>query len=93
VPSGSRHVGRDDVAKHDKAHEARTAVPIARSKEYIALVWGEVMAGRRIDADRRDPVNRKKMSAVGARAQDRRATAAPGGRNTRSCARSISGAR
>src|SRR5262249_44653140 len=35
---------------------------------YIALVWGEVMAGRRIDAPiGRDPSNQKKMSATPAR--------------------------
>ena len=33
---------------------------------YVALVWGEVHAGRRIDEPiGRDPVNRKKMSAAG----------------------------
>jgi 23S rRNA pseudouridine1911/1915/1917 synthase len=61
------------VAKHDKAHEelARQFHDREVEKEYIALVWGEVMAGRRIDAPiGRDPVNRKKMSAVGARARD-----------------------
>src|SRR5262249_27226468 len=37
-------------------------------KEYAALVWGEVMAGRRIDAPiGRDPSNRKKMSSEPAR--------------------------
>src|SRR6266850_3741989 len=61
------------VAKHDKAHEelARQFHDREVEKEYIALVWGEVMAGRRIDAPiGRDPVNRKKMSAVGPRAED-----------------------
>jgi 23S rRNA pseudouridine1911/1915/1917 synthase len=61
------------VAKHDKAHEelARQFHDREVEKEYVALVWGEVMAGRRIDAPiGRDPVNRKKMSAVGARARD-----------------------
>ena len=62
------------VAKHDKAHEelARQFHDREVEKEYIALVWGEVMAGRRIDAPiGRDPVNRKKMSAVAARGHDR----------------------
>jgi 23S rRNA pseudouridine1911/1915/1917 synthase len=61
------------VAKHDKAHEelARQFHDREVEKEYIALVWGEVMAGRRIDAPiGRDPVNRKKMSAVAPRGRD-----------------------
>ena len=61
------------VAKHDAAHEA-----IARQfrdreveKEYIALVWGVVQAGRRIDAPiGRDPVDRKKMSARSRRSRE-----------------------
>jgi 23S rRNA pseudouridine1911/1915/1917 synthase len=55
------------VAKHDAAHEALSRQFRERQveKEYIALVWGEVMAGRRIDAPiGRDATNRKKMSAV-----------------------------
>jgi 23S rRNA pseudouridine1911/1915/1917 synthase len=55
------------VAKHDRAHEelARQFHDREVEKEYIVLVWGEVMAGRRIDAPiGRDPVNRKKMSAA-----------------------------
>jgi len=58
------------VAKHDAAHQALARQFHDREVEkmYIALVWGEVMAGRRIDlAVGRDPVNRKKMSAVPAR--------------------------
>jgi 23S rRNA pseudouridine1911/1915/1917 synthase len=54
------------VAKHDAAHEAlsRQFHDRAVEKEYVALVWGEVMAGRRIDAPiGRDPGNRKRMSA------------------------------
>src|SRR5207302_5891650 len=54
------------VAKNDAAHEelARQFADREVEKEYIALVWGEVMAGRRIDAPiGRDPSNRKKMSA------------------------------
>jgi 23S rRNA pseudouridine1911/1915/1917 synthase len=55
------------VAKHDRAHEelARQFHDREVEKDYIVLVWGEVMAGRRIDAPiGRDPVNRKKMSAT-----------------------------
>ena len=58
------------VAKHDAAHEelARQFREREVEKEYVALVWGDVHAGRRIDAPiGRDPVNRKKMSAVAAR--------------------------
>ena len=58
------------VAKRDAAHEelARQFHDREVEKEYLALVWGEVMAGRRIDAPiGRDPGNRKKMSAASAR--------------------------
>jgi 23S rRNA pseudouridine1911/1915/1917 synthase len=58
------------VAKHDAAHEALSRQFQERDveKEYVALVWGEVMAGRRIDAPiGRDPQNRKKMSSAPAR--------------------------
>ena len=58
------------VAKHDRAHEELSRQFREREveKEYIALVWGEVMAGRRIDlAVGRDPSNRKKMSSEPAR--------------------------
>src|SRR3954465_784594 len=58
------------VAKHDSSHEALARQFQAREveKEYIALVWGEVLAGRRIDAPiGRDPANRKKMSSEPAR--------------------------
>src|SRR6266542_2012497 len=61
------------VAKHDKAHEelARQFHDREIDKEYTALVWGEVMAGRRIDAPiGRDPSNRKKMSARARRARE-----------------------
>jgi 23S rRNA pseudouridine1911/1915/1917 synthase len=54
------------VAKHDAAHEelSRQFQDREVEKEYYALVWGEVMAGRRIDAPiGRDPSDRKKMSA------------------------------
>jgi len=41
-------------------------------KEYVALVWGVVQAGRRIDAPiGRDPANRKKMSARARRSRER----------------------
>jgi 23S rRNA pseudouridine1911/1915/1917 synthase len=58
------------VAKHDTAHEelARQFADREVEKEYIALTWGEVMAGRRIDAPiGRDPSNRKKMAPASAR--------------------------
>jgi 23S rRNA pseudouridine1911/1915/1917 synthase len=54
------------VAKNDVAHQelARQFHDREVEKEYIALVWGVVQAGRRIDAAiGRDPVNRQKMSA------------------------------
>jgi 23S rRNA pseudouridine1911/1915/1917 synthase len=54
------------VAKHDAAHQELTRQFQDREveKEYIALVWGVVQAGRRIDAAiGRDPANRQKMSA------------------------------
>ena len=58
------------VAKNDRAHEELSRQFREREveKEYVALVWGEVMAGRRIDAPiGRDPSNRKKMSSTPAR--------------------------
>jgi 23S rRNA pseudouridine1911/1915/1917 synthase len=61
------------VAKHDAAHEhlARQFHDREVEKEYIALVWGEVQAGRRIDTPiGRDPVNRKKMSARARRSRE-----------------------
>jgi 23S rRNA pseudouridine1911/1915/1917 synthase len=54
------------VAKNDAAHRelSRQFQDREVEKEYIALVWGVVQAGRRIDAKiGRDPVNRQKMSA------------------------------
>jgi len=60
------------VAKHDAAHAelARQFQDREVEKEYVALVWGEVMAGRRIDAPiGRDPADRKKMSARARRAR------------------------
>jgi 23S rRNA pseudouridine1911/1915/1917 synthase len=60
------------VAKHDAAHEelARQFRDREVEKEYIALVWGLVQAGRRIDTPiGRDPSNRKKMSAKARRSR------------------------
>jgi 23S rRNA pseudouridine1911/1915/1917 synthase len=61
------------IAKHDAAHAdlARQFRERTVEKEYVALVWGEVHAGRRIDAPiGRDPVNRKKMSARARRSRE-----------------------
>jgi 23S rRNA pseudouridine1911/1915/1917 synthase len=61
------------VAKNDRAHEelARQFHDREIEKDYLALVWGEVMAGRRIDAPiGRDPSNRKKMSAKARRSRE-----------------------
>jgi len=61
------------VAKNDAAHEelARQFHDREIEKEYVALVWGEVQAGRRIDAPiGRDPGNRKKMSARSRRSRE-----------------------
>ena len=61
------------VAKNDAAHEelSRQFHDREVEKEYIALVWGEVQAGRRIDAPiGRDPANRKKMSAKARRSRE-----------------------
>jgi 23S rRNA pseudouridine1911/1915/1917 synthase len=60
------------VAKHDAAHEALAQQFHDRhvEKEYIALVWGVVQAGRRIDLPiGRDPKDRQKMSARSRRAR------------------------
>jgi 23S rRNA pseudouridine1911/1915/1917 synthase len=54
------------IAKNDAAHQelARQFHDREVEKEYIALVWGVVQAGRRIDAAiGRDPAHREKMSA------------------------------
>jgi len=54
------------IAKNDRAHQelSRQFHDREVEKEYIALVWGVVQAGRRIDAAiGRDPVNRQKMSS------------------------------
>ena len=61
------------VAKNDAAHQelARQFHDREVEKEYIALVWGVVQAGRRIDAAiGRDPANRQKMSARAKHARD-----------------------
>ena len=53
------------AAKNDKAHQelSRQFQDREVEKEYLALVWGAVSAGKRIDAAiGRDPVNRQKMS-------------------------------
>ena len=53
------------VAKNDAAHQelARQFHDREVEKEYVALVWGVVQTGRRIDAAiGRDPSNRQKMS-------------------------------
>jgi 23S rRNA pseudouridine1911/1915/1917 synthase len=53
------------VAKHDRAHQelSRQFADREVEKEYVALVWGVVQVGRRIDAPiGRDPDNRQKMS-------------------------------
>jgi 23S rRNA pseudouridine1911/1915/1917 synthase len=60
------------VAKHDRSHAelARQFQDREVEKEYVALVWGVVQAGRRIDLPiGRDPVDRKKMSARARRAR------------------------
>jgi 23S rRNA pseudouridine1911/1915/1917 synthase len=61
------------VAKNDAAHEelARQFHDREVEKDYLALVWGVVQAGRRIDAPiGRDPVDRKKMSAKARRRRE-----------------------
>jgi 23S rRNA pseudouridine1911/1915/1917 synthase len=60
------------VAKTDQAHDelARQFHDREVEKEYIALVWGVVQAGRRIDAPiGRDPRDRQKMSTRARRAR------------------------
>ncbi|MGH9350439.1 MAG: RluA family pseudouridine synthase [Vicinamibacterales bacterium] len=60
------------IAKHDAAHQelARQFQDREVEKEYIALVWGLVQAGRRIDAAiGRDPRHRQTMSARARRAR------------------------
>jgi 23S rRNA pseudouridine1911/1915/1917 synthase len=61
------------VAKHDAAHAelSRQFHDREVEKDYLALVWGDVQAGRRIDAPiGRDPGNRKKMSARARRSRE-----------------------
>ena len=60
------------VAKHDQAHQelARQFHDREVEKEYMALVWGVVQAGRRIDEPiGRDPKDRQKMSTRARRAR------------------------
>jgi len=60
------------AAKHDRAHQELSRQFSSREidKEYIALVWGLVQAGRRIDdAIGRDPQHRQKMSTRARRAR------------------------
>jgi len=61
------------IAKHDRAHQelARQFHDREVEKEYIALVWGVVHAGRRIEAAiGRDPSDRRKMTARASRARE-----------------------
>jgi 23S rRNA pseudouridine1911/1915/1917 synthase len=60
------------VAKNDAAHEelARQFADREVDKEYIALIWGLLPQGRRIEEPiGRDPVNRQKMSTRARRAR------------------------
>jgi 23S rRNA pseudouridine1911/1915/1917 synthase len=60
------------IAKHDTAHAelSRQFHDREVEKEYVALVWGLVQAGKRIDLPiGRDPNDRKKMSATARRAR------------------------
>ena len=60
------------VAKNDRAHQelSRQFADREIEKEYVALVWGVVQAGRRIDAAiGRDPHHRQKMSTRARRAR------------------------
>ena len=60
------------VAKNDRAHQELSRQFSEREvdKEYVALVWGVVQAGRRIDAAiGRDPQQRQKMSTRARRAR------------------------
>jgi 23S rRNA pseudouridine1911/1915/1917 synthase len=61
------------VAKHDAAHEelSRQFRDREVEKEYLALVWGVVQGGRRIDTPiGRDPIDRKRMSARARRSRE-----------------------
>jgi 23S rRNA pseudouridine1911/1915/1917 synthase len=60
------------VAKHDRAHQelSRQFSDREVEKEYVALVWGVVHAGRRIDAPiGRDEKDRQRMSTRARRAR------------------------
>jgi len=60
------------VAKHDAAHAelSRQFADREVEKEYVALIWGLLNTGRRIDAPLgRDPSNRQKMSTRARRAR------------------------
>jgi 23S rRNA pseudouridine1911/1915/1917 synthase len=60
------------VAKHDRAHQelSRQFTDREVEKEYVALVWGVVHAGRRIDAPiGRDEKDRQRMSTRARRAR------------------------
>lgn len=60
------------VAKNDRAHQelSRQFADREVEKEYLALVWGVVHAGRRIEEPiGRDPRNRQKMSTRARRAR------------------------
>jgi 23S rRNA pseudouridine1911/1915/1917 synthase len=60
------------VAKNDRAHQelSRQFKDREVEKEYVALVWGVVHAGRRVDAPiGRDPDHRQKMSTRARRAR------------------------
>ena len=62
------------VAKHDRAHAELAGQFHDRrvDKGYVALVWGVVQAGRRIDLPvGRDPVERKKISVRSRRAREK----------------------
>ena len=61
------------VAKHDRSHAelARQFQDREVDKRYVALVWGHVQPGRRIDLPLgRDPVERKKISTRSRRARE-----------------------
>jgi 23S rRNA pseudouridine1911/1915/1917 synthase len=61
------------VAKNDAAHAelSRQFRDREVEKDYVALVWGVVQAGRRIDAPiGRDPFHRRKMSARARRSRE-----------------------
>ncbi len=61
------------VAKNDRSHQelSRQFHDREVEKEYVALVWGVVQAGKRIDAPiGRDPEQRQKMSTRARRARN-----------------------